>query len=92
MISTKGERIHKARLLIMTLLDVRADLRYAGYSQKRPHSLPAGVNYSCKEWVLIQRVLSNLKSGMDVSILWIFDLEELEEKYRDYLMLAKFEN
>jgi hypothetical protein len=86
MISTKSERIHKARLLFMTL--VGSD-RYAG-SRKRPTTLPSGINYTNAEWGAIWQVANLFRWTKDIPITLIFELEEIENKYRDQLMLAKF--
>jgi hypothetical protein len=88
MVSNKNERMNRARNLLHTLVgSKRTEITYGG--RKRPHTLPAGVNYSAKEWTFIREASDAYKLGRDVSIQLLFELDEIAEKYKDHLFLAK---
>jgi hypothetical protein len=85
MVSTKGERVHRARELTLTLIGEK----FKG-SYKRPITLPKGVNYTSAEWRILLQVLDKLRSNDDVSINHLFEMEEIESRYLHQLVLAKF--
>lgn len=80
-------RCHKADNLV-TLLTGRS---WNSCRDKKPDFFPAGLNYTTKEWPLIHRVTALIRSGRDVPISHIFDLEEIIEKaeYKDHIILHK---
>jgi hypothetical protein len=90
MISTKEERIEKARKLLTTLLGGVEEF----YTNKKPKTLPSGVNYSNREWLILRDVMSRVVyiNHRDVSIKLLFDLEEMENKYQDLLFMAKLQS
>lgn len=85
MVSTKSERVSKARELILTLIGSKFTSSY-----RRPPTLPKGMNYSQSEWRVLLQVLDRLRSNRDIPIHNIFDMEEMEQKYLNDLVLAKF--
>ena len=91
MISTKNERMAKGIALVKTLLGPKF-INYSPIGNKRPPTLPKGVNYTASEWHKIRQTLQAYRAGRDVSIQYLFDLEEMEVKYRDSLMLGKLES
>ena len=81
MVSTCDERLKKIRALHKILLG-GASLRF-----RRPKLvLPAGVNYTQKEWMLI------INSLHYPTIQYIWALEELIEKYKPYMVQGKLES
>ena len=84
-ISTKDDRAKWATTLLNTLL---GNYKVAG---KRPLTLTKGINYTPKEWGVFNEVEWRLRNNDSVSIIQIFELEEIEQKYSHYLMLAKLE-
>lgn len=92
MTSTPLERRHRAMGVMCQLIGSRVvSWRKLLLSTKRPESLPKGINFTAKEWLLIHDVAGEIFDGTDISILEIFDLEEMVEKYSPHLMLAKLE-
>jgi hypothetical protein len=91
MVSTKQERRKKAKALLYTLLGQRWTLAYTMYT-RRPSTLPKGVNYTSKEWQVMHEAIHAINWKNDISINILFDLEDMETKYRNHLMLAKFES
>jgi hypothetical protein len=92
MISTKEERIAKARSFLKIILGDR--IFTVTYSHRRPLTLPKGMNYTVSEWSSIGHIAHRVLNHNDVSILHLFELEEIinNEKYRYHLFLAKLEN
>lgn len=89
MISTKNDRRERARNFISVLLG--SDFGKYVYDRKRPATLPKGLNYTTAEWLSINVTIQVLLSSpqQDISIQRLFELEEIEQKYRDHLFLAK---
>ena len=90
MTSTKEERMFRAKSVISTLIGSHASRSPLG--NKRPPTLPRGVNYTAKEWSNIREAVDHYRSEMDVRIQILFELEEMAEKYRPCMMLAKLES
>jgi hypothetical protein len=80
MVSTRVERITKICILTRILLGTNVNF----VTRKRPDTLPAGINYTTPEWILLEnaRLYAN-------SIQTIWELEELFEKYKSQLLLVK---
>ena len=87
MTSTKEERRAKANMFLHTL---NGNTNITTW--KRVKVLPKGMNYLPKERLLLNTVIMRIDRGADVPINYLFDMEEMENKYRDQLMLAKLMN
>ena len=90
MTSTKNERVAKAKVFLHTLIGDQWNYRAVYY--RRPSTLPTNYNYLMSEWNIINDVIMRLHEKKDVSIQLLFAMEEMENKYRDPLMLAKLMN
>ena len=83
-VSTDYERARKIGSLLDILLGP-VSMAFLSIRRTRPHTLPAGINYTNTEWVLIETAIKN----HSLHIIW--ELEELVKKYEPYLMLITLE-
>jgi hypothetical protein len=87
MISTKEDRRKKA----INLIDILTS-NVLCFKRTKPKTLPKGINFNNNEWISIETVYRLILNGKDISINFLFDLEEIENKYKEYLFLAKLES
>lgn len=90
MVSTKEERTSKAVNFLTALLGPW--WKRWTYVTTKPLTLPKGINYTRKEWCLLHYIMFLVIHKRDVSISYLFLLEEMENKYKNNLMLAKLQS
>ena len=89
MISTKNDEENEHGILsLCSLVLILENMFMTGNDQQ--HYLK-GLNYTTAEWLSINVTIQVLLSSpqQDISIQRLFELEEIEQKYRDHLFLAK---
>jgi hypothetical protein len=87
MTSTPEQRINRTKQLLETLLGSQWNKH--AYSDRRPFTLPKGMNYTNKEWIKIHDAQRDITRRINVSIQLIFELDAIADKYQNELFLTK---
>lgn len=84
-ISTRDERLIKKIKFLDLLLGDRSSMSITIITRKKPFHFPKGLNYTPKEWNIINSVATSSK----VSINDLFELEQIinNPKYKDHIIL-----
>ena len=57
-----------------------------------PCTLPEGINYTKGEWDIIKHAISTVRNTCHIDVHLVLCLEEIENRYKSYLFLGKFES